>query len=254
LPDLHDGPKHERKQGKIVIQGLETLDGRLLDGLTFCRRAYSLLDRIHSSPGGTEELRLHRSQRSKKLIEEILPLVAYVQSRYSPGLRLRIQWFGGNQSYDARQLSSGYVVECGGFPREQYLEVTMAVHERMHLAREHFSTEGFSFGPRGTCRDRKTRKITSAPTVYDNQEAQEELIELIRKRITDKASKDYPKDTSLIVPCEVSMLFLDDEWEYVIRELHDKPVDHPFREIILLEAIGRRVASLRGLRCDDAST
>jgi hypothetical protein len=237
----------------MAIQGLETLDGRLLDGLTFCRRAYALLERMHSSPRGTEELRLHRGQRCKKLIEEILPLAAYVQSRYGPGLRLRIQWIGANQSFDARQLSSGYVVERLGIPREQYLEVTMAVHEREHLAREHLSAEGFSFGPRGTCRDRKTRKITSAPTVYDNHEAQEELIELIGKRITDKASKDYPKDTSLIVPCVLSMPFWDDEWQYVIRELRNKPVDHRFREIILLDAIGRRVASLCGPRCEKGS-
>jgi len=234
------------------VAGLETLDGRLIDGLTFCRRAYAVLDGVHSARGGINELRLLQSPRAKKLVEEILPLASYILARYGPALRIRIKWVGGNQPYDARQLSTGADVGRGLLPQELFLEVTTAVHPNEHLVRERLTKEGASFSARGTRRDRKTRQILSEPIVYHNYEFQDELIELIQARITDKASKKYRQNTSLIVGCEAGMPVLDDEWQYIVDALRDKPADHNFHEVVLIESLGRRVTSLYGRPCDGA--
>lgn len=228
----------------MAIPGLETLDGQLLDGLTFCARAYGIFDQIFAGHRGVEELRLLTSKRSKRMVEEILPLAMYVQSRYGPGLRLKVKWIGGNQSYDAYVHSSGGEVEHMALPRRQHIEVTTAVHANDYLVREHLNREGFVFGARGTSRDPKTRTTISAPSVYKNREPQAELVDLISKRIEEKAGKKYPRPTSLIVRCVVGMPILDDEWEYVVRELRNREGKHPFREVILVEHVGRRCTTL----------
>ncbi len=125
-----------RNAREMPIAGLESLDNRFLDGLEFCSAAYDALDAIRSTPQGIEELRLRRSRRSKKLLEEILPLAAFIQDRYRPGCRLRIQWVGGNQPFDARVLYRGPLVDWMEIPKRQYLEVTTAVQPTEHLVRE----------------------------------------------------------------------------------------------------------------------
>jgi hypothetical protein len=239
--------KHPPKR----VAGLETLDKRLIDGLTFCRRAYTVFDRIRSARGGVNELRLLQSQRAKKLVEEILPLVAYTQARYGPALRFKIEWFGGNQPFDARQVSTGDHVEDGAVPRELFIEVTTAVHPNEHLVRERVSKEGASFSARGTRRDRKTNEIVSVPTVYHNYEAHDELVSLIQARVADKASKVYGQNTLLLVCCVVGMPVLDDEWQYIVNALREKPAAHQFHEVVLVEPVGRRVTSLYGPRRED---
>lgn len=227
-----------------MTRGLELLDDQLLDGLEFCRRAYQVFDAIRNGPKGIEELRMLTSYRAKKLVEEVLPLVTYVQSRYSPGLRLRIRWRGGNQPYDAILASSGSVVENRSIPRRQYLEVTSAVHQNDYLVREHLNREGFAFAARSTFRDRKTKRVVSSPSGYSNREPQDELVELVRRRIVEKSSIDYPKPVSLLVRCVVGMPILDDEWEYVVRELRKDEPFGPFREVILIEHVSQRCTAL----------
>lgn len=156
----------------MAIAGLEALDGQLLDGLVFCAQAYAAFDRIRSSPRGIEELRMLTSQRSKKMVEEILPLV------------LRC---------------SGADVQHRGIPRRQFIEVTTAVHANDYLVREHLNKEGFAFAPRGTRRDPKTRAIASLPSVYSYRQPQAELVGLISERIAAKAQKRCPQPTSLLI-------------------------------------------------------
>lgn len=69
----------------VAVRGLERLDGRLLDGLAFCTTAYDVFEEILGTPAGLEELRLLTSKRAKRLMEELLPLARYVQSRYVTG-------------------------------------------------------------------------------------------------------------------------------------------------------------------------
>lgn len=228
----------------MPIYGLEPLDGRLLDGLAFCSLAYDILESIQSQPGGLEDLRLLRTPRAKRMIEEVLPIAAYIQARYGPGLRLRVRWLGGNQRYDARLRCEGKKAEHLHIPKVQHLEVTTAVHSNEYLVREHLHREGISFGPAGTTPDPKTRKTISKPTVHSGDEPQRELVEQVRSRIIGKTRMVYPPNTSLIVRCVVNAPVLDDEWDHVIRLLRQDDCPTRFREVVLVEPVAGRVTTL----------
>ena len=228
----------------MPIPGLELIDGQLLDGLTFCSIAYDILEAIQSEPGGLEDLRLLRTPRAKRMVEEVLPIAAFIQSRYGPGLRMRVRWRGGNQGYDAILRCAGLKAERLRLPPVQHLEVTTAVHPNEYLVREHLHREGISFGPTGTTRDPRTRKTVSNPTVTVNDEPQRELVERVRSRIASKAQMTYPRDTSLIVRCVINAPVLDDEWEHVVRLLREGHCPARFLEVVLVEPVAVRVTAL----------
>ena len=230
------------------ISGLEELDGRLVDGLIFCALAYTAFDRIRAHPKGIEELRMRRTPRSKKLIEEILPVVRYVQRRYSPGLRIEVRWEGGNQTYDAFIRCSGADIEHRGVPKRQFLEVTTAVHPNEYLTREQLNDEGLSWGPRLARRDRKTRRAVSEPAVNEYREAEAEHIEQILGVIRAKQAKRYPPSTSLLVRCVVNMPMLDDEWTYIASAVGKDCAHVPFREVILVEPISDQFTTVYSKR------
>lgn len=206
--------------------------------------AYDIFEGIQAEPGGLEELRLLRTPRAKKMVEEILPIAAYVQARYGPGLRLRVRWRGGNQRHDARLLCRGVKAERLGMPAVQHLEITTAVHPNEHLVREHLHRHGFSFSPHGTTRDPITKRTVSTPTVRSGDEPQRELADKVRAGILAKAEKAYPPNTSLIVRCVVNAPVLDDEWDQVVRVLRQGDCPKRFREVVLMEPISGRVTSL----------
>jgi len=183
------------------IAGLEEFDGRLLDGLNFCRRVYRLLHRLRSSLEGIRELRRRTSPRAKRLVEELLPLAAYVQSRYSGSRILRIRWMGGNQGFDAQVYWSGPAVENLGLPRHRYVEVTTAGPSNAYLVRELLDTQGGAFSSKGTHREPKSRRIVSRPVVESSPDAVRELAGIVKARIDDKSAKAYPPLTSLVVAC-----------------------------------------------------
>jgi hypothetical protein len=216
-----------------AVPGLEEFDGRLLDGLSFCRKAYRLVQRIRSEPDGIRELRLRSSSRAKKLVEEILPLAGYVQSRYGGGRILRVRWCGGSQSYDARIYWSGPAVDNLSLPRRRHAEVTTAVLPNAHLVRELVQAEGGAFGSRGTYRDPETRNIISRPIALDNADSLSELSHLVRSRIVEKSAKPYPPLTSLLVACEFETPLDPSDWRDLVQSVRDVP--HPFSEVILLD-------------------
>jgi hypothetical protein len=230
-------------QTTLTLNGLEQFDGQLLNGLDFCIRAYAMLDELADSSGGIEELRLLTTLRSKRLIEEILPIAVYVQFHHNLGLRLRVRWLSGNQPYDACLLCSGGFVEHGSVPREQFLEVTTAVHPKHYLVREKVAKDGFAFGPDDIHRDRTTKQIISNAVVKDGTKAQFELADIIVARIIDKKSKHYPVETSLIVQCE-AMLALPNEWADIVDSVRSRVSGHPFREIFLYNGLSARTAAL----------
>ena len=53
---------------------LSTFDGRLMDGLSFCRKVYDLFEQRSQEPGGVAKLRLRPTKNEKRLIEELIPL------------------------------------------------------------------------------------------------------------------------------------------------------------------------------------
>jgi hypothetical protein len=230
--------------------GLDLLDNRLLDGLAFCSAAYDVFDAIRSQPDGIAELRLRSTRRAKKLLEEILPLAAFIQSRYGPGCRIRIRWLSGNQSFDARILYQGRLIEWWGAPKRQYLEITTAVQGTEYLVREHLQATGGSFSARGTHRDRKTKKITSKPVTIEHTDGVTDFVTLICSRVADKAKGTYPPATTLLVNCDLGEVVLEDEWDEIVQSVRATLAGHQqrFQEVVVIHDANRPtiVARRRG--------
>jgi hypothetical protein len=226
---------------------LSTFDGQLLDGLDFCREVYDLFDDIQKGPDGVTRLR-KRQGTEKKLIEELLPITRYVQARYREGRRLKVRWLSGSQPYDAVLWSSGGLVTHKCAPRKVLLEVTGSMHENEYLARQLLMTKGGSFGVKGISREQKTGEVKSEPHVHSNDEIQEDLATQILARLAEKAAKNYPWNTVLIIQCFCNTLTLLSEWEEAVKRVKEAKPHIPFREVFLIENVNSYTETLYGRR------
>jgi hypothetical protein len=190
---------------------LSTFDGRLLDGLSFCRKVYAFFDQVKNGPDGIEKLRLLKTKNEKRLVEELIPIAHYVQAHYQEGHRIKVRWFSGSQRYDGVLLSSGILVEKALLPKRSLLEVTTAVHQNEHLVRQLINEGGASFGVKSISRDKKTKKIVSAPHVHRGNELANDLAAQILERLRDKGGKNYSPETILVVNCVTNSLIHDSE-------------------------------------------
>jgi len=222
---------------------LADFDNRLMDGFTFCKKVYRLLDEVYAAQDGVKLLRL-RDRLTKKLIGELLPLTHYVRSHYTEGRQLRVRWVDGNQAYDAEIRSKGQFVKENLAKATSFVEVTGVMHENEHLRRRLLQEKGGSFGVRGISVDRKTKTITSEPHVYRGYEADDNLLKGILDAIAKKNAIAYPESTVLVVQCHPERLTLDDDWRHVIDGLRSANVDHRFSEVFLYEPVGRHTATL----------
>lgn len=227
---------------------LSLIDGRRQDGLLFCRRAYKLLERIQKEPNGISRLRHRGAKLEKRLIEEVLPLARYIQMSYREGLHIDVQWFSGSQRYDAILFLSGGLVKHGMAPARVLVEVTTSVHPNDHLRREILDEGRPSFGVKGLSRDAKTRKVLSRPVGYRNSELANDLAEQVLSRLTDKSTKQYPPGTVLLINCETDTLILEDEWNDAVELVKDAKAHIGFREVNLIDAKTKRIATLYGDR------
>ena len=227
---------------------LSTFDGRLLNGLDFCRKVYDLFDKARGEPDGIAKLRLRSTKKEKRLIEELIPIARYVQSRYREGRRIKVRWLSGSQRYDAILLSSGGLVEHGVAPKKLFVEVTTSVHPNEYLTRRLLHERGGSFGVKGISRDKRTGTILSKPHVHINDELAMDLADQILERLKAKTAKPYPLETVLIVNCVPNGLILESEWNDAIARVTDAKLRLPFREVFLVENVMSYSTTLYGTK------
>jgi hypothetical protein len=225
---------------------LEVFDNHLMDGLLFCKRVYDLFDKIKSNPNGIKRIRLRKDTVVKKLIEELIPIARYIQTRYSQGRRLKIRWIDGGQHYDAKLLSTGFLVDMQMVPKKQYIEVTTAVHENDHVSRKLIVEKGGSFGTKGIVINKKPKSIISNPYVYRNGEAQIDLKDRILARIKAKNKINYPSETVLVIQCILDTLLIQHEWDEAINELRGTQFSHNFSEVFLFDSNHHYSATIYG--------
>ncbi|MFH1674450.1 MAG: hypothetical protein ABIF87_13620 [Pseudomonadota bacterium] len=218
---------------------LAIINNRTLEGFNFCKKAYQVFYKIRYSPDGLRRIRI-RDDRTKKLIEEVLPIARYVQAVYYPGRRIRIRWIDGNQNYDGIAYHYGDDVKKGLQPKKIYLEVTNAVHQKDHLHRKHLHEKGHVFGYGGIKLNKTTKEIESTPVVRNGYEHISELVDLVKRRIGEKEKKKYPDPCVLIIQYNTDTIICSDEWEVMIKALKGIPDRDRFREIFLLESNFRR--------------
>jgi hypothetical protein len=227
---------------------LSTFDGRLLDGLDFCRKVYDLFDHVRRSPDGIAKLRLRPTKTEKRLLEELITIARYVQVRYSAGRRIKVRWLGGSQPYDAILWSSGSLVEHGEAPRKVFVDVTTSVHENEHLARRLLHEWGGSFGVKGISQDKNTGEIVSKPYVHTNDGLATDLAGQIVKCLKNKSGKNYPPGAVLLVNCVANSLIFDSEWSDAVVRATKVRAHLAFQEVFLLETVMSHSATLYGNR------
>ena len=227
---------------------LSTFDGQLLDGLDFCRKVYDLFDQVNGTPNGVARLRLRSTQIEKRLLEELIPIARYVQTRYREGRRIKVRWLNGSQPYDAILWSSGSLVEHREAPRKIFVEVTTSVHQNEHLARRLLHERGASFGVKGTSRDEKTGDIVSKPHLHTGDELATDIVGQIIERLKSKSDKNYPPGTVLVVNCVPNGSINDSEWKDAVERVDKAQVQIAFREVFLLETLKSHSATLYGDR------
>ena len=104
---------------------LSALDDRLLDGLKFCLKVYDLFDQVRSEPDGLGKIRLLKTKREKRLLEELLPIAQYIQARYRAGNRLKVRWLSGSQPYDAIIWTPLSMAKHTSIPRKIFVEAAL---------------------------------------------------------------------------------------------------------------------------------
>jgi hypothetical protein len=64
---------------------------------TFVSRAYAALEQFSDN-----EVRLREGKGSKDLVEEIIPIAAFLKHFEIPGRKVKCKYFPGNQNYNAK--------------------------------------------------------------------------------------------------------------------------------------------------------
>jgi hypothetical protein len=231
---------------RMDSSGLSQIDGNLIDGLQFCAHVYKLFENIRATEDGRSRLRMRASDVEKKLVEELLPICKYVQTKYRAGRYLSVKWVDGNQRFDAEVRQSGGHIDLGHYPSDAYLEVTCVMHPNDYLSRELLDSGGVAFGIEGIRRVKKTREIRSQPIVRNNMDFIDAYCPLVLGQITKKAGIDYPAQTTLIVQCSLNRLYTSDEWGALVVKVRDGLPEHKFREIFMFDVVSEYDCSFYG--------
>jgi hypothetical protein len=219
-----------------MTTALAALDGKLLDGLQFCGNVYQLFESIRATADGPSRLRRRMSKVEKRLIEELLPICAYLQSRYRVGRYISVRWRAGNQQCDAELVQEGAYVTHGYYPGSAFLEVTCAMHRNEHLSRELLDKEGGAFGLEGL-RRLKSGAIESVPVSYLNNDFIARYATILLGSVAKKAEKPYPENTALIVQCNLNNLYLPSDWAELILRVQETLPAIPFSEVFVYDPV-----------------
>ena len=142
------------------------------------------------------------------------------------------------------EMRSGVFVDRGLVPKRQYVEVTMAVHEKEHVLRRILDEEGHAFSVKGIYFDKHTKKPVSQPYVYTKSEAENDLASKILERIMAKSQIRYPGETVLLIQCVTDTLFHQYNWDYMIEQVKKADIDYRFREIFISDSNCRYSATI----------
>lgn len=189
---------------------------------------------------------MRSTKREKRLIEELIPLARYVESRYSESRHIEVRWLNGSQPYDAVLFSSGFQVEKGLVQKEMMVEITVSIHQNDYLIREALNEQGYAFGVKRTSLDKKTGVISSIRYVSTSGELENDLAEQIISRIREKAAKDYSPNTVLIVDCVPNGVTEQEEWENVVARVTQANAHQAFSEVFLIYNWASYSATLYG--------
>jgi len=202
---------------------------------TFVSRAYSVLEQFSDN-----EVRLREGKGCKELVEEIIPIAAFLKHFEIPGRQVKCKYFSGNQNYDAKIRVQGRDVSLDFIKESYFLEVTTAVSPKDFLEREALSRYGSVFGGGDIERVGSTRKrndkIVSKPVVEDHDAVTIKASDWIRARLQAKANKVYPKPCILLVQVEPERPLSIHEWSAVAKDVQPSVDREVFAATYLVNA------------------
>ena len=185
---------------------------------TFVRRAYQEFDGFD-----TKSLNLRQGDGTKKFIEEILPLTAFLKWFERPGRQVKCRYYSGNQNFDAKIRVSGREVEYGYIPRELFIEVTSPEDEKYeHLRREGLAHEGCVFGGNNIEKkknDQGIDTIVSKPMAQDAECIVGQTVMLVKTALDKKNKKVYPNPCILVVQVRPERLLYLSEWLQLVQDV-----------------------------------
>lgn len=98
----------------------------------FVKRAYSELEALSN-----DDYHLRKDADTRRLVDEILPLAAFLKHFERPGRYVKCRFFSGYQNYDAKiKLKERCVGKKGFIEDSFFVEVTSAVSPQDYLIRE----------------------------------------------------------------------------------------------------------------------
>ena len=227
----------------MTIRTLSDLDGKLMDGLKFCKIVYALFESARRTPEGNKALQPFSNHTEKRLIEELLPICRYIQTSYRTGRYISVCWKDDNQSFDAELHQEGDYVSLGYYAAKSYLEVTCARHQNEPFIWE-LSKQGKSSGAPEDIRKERGKPIVSEPVVFSGHEHVEGFAQIVVSAIEKKDKKNYPDGTSLVVQCYLNSLYPPDDWQILVEKVRRSISAVSFQEILLVDGLSQRTVCL----------
>jgi hypothetical protein len=243
----------------VPALSLAAFDGKLLDGLEFCRKVYRFHDQVINEADGISKLRL-RSRRENILLRELIPIACYVQARYKAGCLIKVRWcgkmpsarqkkWGDGAPCDAILLLSGGMVEQRLYPSKLVVEVTCSVPKSAngqpteHLRRELLANGEVAWNGPDISRNRQTGKVEATAYAYSGREHEVAFSQQLLADVKRKCAKKYPAGRVLIVDCVPNGLLLAEEWGRAVQAVSPELV-REFREVFLSDHL--HFATIRG--------
>jgi len=203
-----------------------------LSTATFVSRAYATVDQLN-----TKQILMRKGNGVKKLVEEIMPIAAFLKHFEIPGIRVRCKHFPGNQNYDAIIHVQGNDVPLGLIEPEYYLEVTSAVSSYDFLEREALSNNGSVFGGGKIRREKGSRRIISDATAEDHDAPVNKTSDWVITCLKNKANKQaYPHPCILLVQVEPERPLNTREWLTIVERIQPSVNRQAFTATYLVNA------------------
>lgn len=217
------------------MSATEKFSKSYLSTATFVSRAYSALEHFSDN-----EVLLRKGSGCKELIEEIIPIAAFLKHFESPGRRVKCRYFPGNQNYDAKIRIRGGGLRLGFVEESYFLEVTSAVSSYDFLEREALSRYGSVFGGgdirRIGSRGKGDDQIVSKAVAEDGDAVVVRASDWVRERLSAKANKKYPEPCILLVQVEPERPLSVHEWSIVAENTQGSVNREVFAATFLVNA------------------
>ena len=214
---------------------IEKFSKSYLSTATFASRAYSTLKQLSN-----KDFLLRKGNGYKELLEEILPIAAFLKHFEIPGRQVKCRYFPGNQNYDAKIKIQGEEVRPAFTEESYFLEVTSAVPSYDFLEREALARYGSVFGGGNIRRAGSKRKgndrIISEAVAEDGDAVIVKASYWIKERLDAKANKVYPEPCVLLVQIEPERPLSIREWSIVAENISGSVNREVFAKTFLVNA------------------